>query len=406
MSSAANEGADYDVFRRNYLTAFLCGAASDWLKGPYIYRLYEARGFSPEQITFLFASGYVSSAAFGLVAGALCDAFGRRRMCLVFCGLYTVHCLLHVFSSFTMLLVARAISGVATALLFCAFEACLVAEHARLFSSTNLSDIFSLQTQGNALVAVVAGLVAQGSVEVGGYAAPFVVAVPLLTCCALLVAQWSENVGSKSKEDLSVSTSLMKMQSVAAAVFSSMDSIVLRVGIMQCLFEGSMHIFIFLWTPCLQRGVNRLPHGLVFSVYMICMMIGGKQSRSSSRMRPSLGLVFVIASCSLMVPRFVEDLWCNLAAFCAFEWCCGCYFPQIATLRSRHFCEKSRGATISLFRVPLNIIVVVVLVWGRTQPPEMMLMSASGALATASVAFYTLPRNSVEVNGHADPRKS
>jgi len=392
------ESEEFLAFRRSYLIAFFCGSSADWLKGPYIYRLYEARGFVPEEITFLFAAGYTSSAIIGLVAGMMADAFGRRRMCLLFCFLYTVHGLLHVFESFTMLLCARAVSGVATALLFSAFEAWMVAEHRRRFESSDLAETFAVQTQGNAFVAIVSGLVAQGAVTVAGYAAPFMVATPLLASCAWQVARWPENLGSAVAD-----TPTGRVWSVVSTAFSSMNTVVLRVGLMQCLFEGSMHVFVFLWTPCLQRSGYKVPHGLVFTVFMFCMFLGGRQSSSHSAFRPPLGFIFLISACSLLVPFVTENLWWNMGAFCSFEWCVGYYYPQIAMLRSRHISETSRNALITLFRMPLNVLVIATLVWGRARPAHVLLLSASGALTVAAAAYFTLPGSAlVKVHGKGD----
>mmetsp|Transcript_104784 Transcript_104784/g.291815 ORF Transcript_104784/g.291815 Transcript_104784/m.291815 type:complete len:411 (-) Transcript_104784:111-1343(-) len=385
---------EWMAFQRSFLTAFLCGTGSDWLKGPYIYRLYEARGFKPQEITLLFAAGYMSSAFFGLVAGVMTDALGRRRMCLVFCALYLMHCVMHALNGFVVLLVARAVSGVATALLFSAFEAWLVAEHARRFADADLAALFAVQTQGNALVAVAAGAAAQGAVLLGGYGAPLALGVPLLLRCAWEVGQWPENAGCSQRD----------LRAVTHAAMATMSWTVARVGLLQCLFEGSMHVFVFLWTPCLQRGGLHVPHGLIFSLYMLCMMLGGRLC--SGRFRPPLGLIFGIAASCLATPCLTENLWCNLAAFCCFEWCVGCYFPQIALLRSHHLDDKSRGATITLFRVPFNCIVVAVLVWGRALPPQVMLLFASGGLALGSAVYLSLAAQIAVPPSKADASKA
>ncbi len=48
-------------------------AAGDWLQGPYVYRLYEAYGFSVRRIGHLFIAGFGASALFGTLVGALAD---------------------------------------------------------------------------------------------------------------------------------------------------------------------------------------------------------------------------------------------------------------------------------------------------------------------------------------------
>eukprot|EP00747_Dinoflagellata_sp_TGD_P184042 gnl/TRDRNA2_/TRDRNA2_39360_c0_seq1.p1 gnl/TRDRNA2_/TRDRNA2_39360_c0~~gnl/TRDRNA2_/TRDRNA2_39360_c0_seq1.p1 ORF type:complete len:403 (-),score=74.08 gnl/TRDRNA2_/TRDRNA2_39360_c0_seq1:140-1348(-) len=395
QNGAAKSGprsSDFFAFRRSYLTAYLCGTAADWLKGPYIYRFYEARGFSPDEITILFVAGYASSACFGLMAGMMGDAFGRRRMCLVFCALYAAHALMHLFHSFAVLLAARVLSGVATALLFSAFEAWMVCEHGKMFPDDDLEAIFAVQTQGNALVAVTSGLVAQGAVAVGGYVAPFAAAIPALCTCAFQVVRWPENVGNQQRE----------VRAMVQTALSTMNSVVLRVGAMQSLFEGSMHIFVFLWTPCLARGGTEVPHGFVFAVYMLCMMAGGRYSRSKWFRLP-LGVVFAIAGLCLFVPAAVDNLWFNLTAFCGFEWCVGCYYPQMAMLRSKHLDNKTRNATMTLFRVPLNFIVVFVLIWGRSVEPRRMLVFTTVCLFINTALYYSI---SLEARNISSNKKS
>lgn len=308
---------------------------------------------------------------------------GRKRMCLVFCALYTAHCVLHGLDNFHALLLARAISGVATSLLFSSFEAWMVAEHNKRFRGSSLAETFAVQTQGNAIVAVLAGLVAQVATFYGGYAAPMAIAIPFLAYSAKVILKWPENIGSNS-------SSFME---VASAVFKTTDLTVLQVGMIQCLFEGSMHVFVFLWTPCLQSGnTQSLPSGVVFALYMLCTMLGGRQSSPSSRWQPSLGFVFMLAAFALSLPSISDIIWLRLAAFCCFEWCVGCYFPQIALLRSKFLHEETRGSTMTLFRVPFNCIVVAVLLWGRSTKPELLLCMASLSLLMGVLAYSSLPQ--------------
>ena len=39
-----------------------------------------------------------------------------------------------------------------------------------------------------------------------------------------------------------------------------------------------MYIFVFLWTPVLLQNSPRLPLGLVFSTFMVCIMLGSQVS--------------------------------------------------------------------------------------------------------------------------------
>lgn len=50
------------------------------------------------------------------------------------------------------------------------------------------------------------------------------------------------------------------------------------------------------------------------------------------------------------------------SSFLSFEVCCGLYFPCIGTLRGKYIPENTRAAIMNFFRVPLNLLVVLVLV--------------------------------------------
>lgn len=57
-------------------------------------------------------------------------------------------------------------------------------------------------------------------------------------------------------------------------------------GAQQVLFESSMYIFVFLWTPTLQLYQAEPPLGLIFACFMLACSIGGLlfdfcQSRTS-----------------------------------------------------------------------------------------------------------------------------
>ena len=51
----------------------------------------------------------------------------------------------------------------------------------------------------------------------------------------------------------------------------------------------------------------------------------------------------------------------RLACFFVFEVCCGVYWPLAGMLRSRYVPADCRATVLSLFRIPLNLLVILVL---------------------------------------------
>ena len=125
---------------------------ADWLQGPYLYRLYEDYGFLHEQIAAFYMVGYGTAMVAGPLMGGLADRHGRKKMSMVFCGIYALCCLCKLSSSFLFLVLGRFFSGIATALLTSTFESWMLAEHDRMgFPSDWLPRIFGLATFGNGM---------------------------------------------------------------------------------------------------------------------------------------------------------------------------------------------------------------------------------------------------------------
>ena len=85
----AAKSAQFAEWQRGYLIIFLLAAVSDWLQGPYVYELYVSYGFSEKAIAELFVCGFGSSLVFGTMLGGVADKMGRKRVCLLYCILYT-----------------------------------------------------------------------------------------------------------------------------------------------------------------------------------------------------------------------------------------------------------------------------------------------------------------------------
>ena len=62
-------------FQKIYLVVYVCAFFADWLKGPYVYALYESYGYSESQIAYLFLAGFGASGLSGPFVGAAAFPF-------------------------------------------------------------------------------------------------------------------------------------------------------------------------------------------------------------------------------------------------------------------------------------------------------------------------------------------
>ncbi|KAI8995120.1 hypothetical protein BC832DRAFT_562197 [Gaertneriomyces semiglobifer] len=339
---------------------------ADWLQGPSTYPLYREYGYELNHIAILFVVGFLSSAVFGTMIGSVADRVGRKFVCVLFTAIYSASCLTKLSSNFAMLLFGRLLGGIATSLLFSVFEAWMVSEHhSRGFKESLVSDTFSWSTFLNGIVAIASGVVANLCTDYFGLVAPFMASMFFLIVAAVvIIPSWRENYGTSSTTRTSVSKHYTIMDAVRIIWH---DKDILAIGIMQCFFESTMYTFVFLWAPVLETaaGGGKIPFGVVFASMMVCIMLGSilfKVLLREGWKHEQIGrLTFIIATVALILPIFAKDELTLFATFNLFEFTCGLYFPTIGTLRAKLIPEETRSTIMNVFRIPLNLIVVVAL---------------------------------------------
>ncbi|KAI3720564.1 hypothetical protein L2E82_31553 [Cichorium intybus] len=395
----------FSSFKNNYLLVYSLMMAGDWLQGPYVYYLYTTYGYGKGDIGQLFIAGFGSSMLFGTIVGSLADKQGRKRACVTYCITYILSCMTKHSPQYKVLLLGRILGGVATSLLFSAFESWLVAEHnKRGFEQQWLSLTFSKAIfLGNGLVAIISGLFGNFLVDTVslGPVAPFDAAACLLAIgMAIILSSWGENYGDPSEnKDL-----LSQFKGAAVAIAS--DEKIALLGAIQSLFEGSMYTFVFLWTPALSPNDEEIPHGFIFATFMLASMLGSSfaarlMARSSPRVESYMQIVFLVSAASLLLP-ILTTLFIlapsevkgggislggsvELLGFCVFEACVGIFWPSIMKMRSQYIPEEARSTIMNFFRIPLNIFVCIVLYNVNAFPITIMFGMCSIFLFVASV---------------------
>ncbi|KAI3411982.1 hypothetical protein GPALN_002036 [Globodera pallida] len=353
-------------FQRTYLAVYCLAVAGDWLQGPHVYALYESYWMTKHQIELLFIAGFGSSLLFGTFIGSIADKFGRKTNCLLYAVLYGVSCVTKHFADFNVLLFGRLMGGIATSILFSAFESWLVFEHRRrALSDQSLKQIFANATLANSLIAILAGIVAQTAANAFGFVAPFDCALVVLTLMALVMAfTWCENYGDERAH--------LPQSFLDAVDTIRKDRRILFLGLVQSLFEGSMYVFVLEWTPALSRAseTGTIPHGYIFASFMISVMMGSAIFNLLSQYsRPESFMRFVFFAAALLMGApvlFPSSPAVIFVAFALFEVCVGIFWPAMGFLRSQYIPEKTRSTTMNFFRVPLNLLVIVIL-WNNFQ---------------------------------------
>ena len=345
------ENIEQQKFQKNYLIVYTLAYFADWLKGPYVYALYESHGMTEHEIALLFVVGFGVSGLCGPIVGGLADKYGRKKLSVVYFVVYILSALCKPFPNFSMLLLGRVLSGIGTSLLTTTFESWMVSEHnRRQYTRELLDDTFSKSTLCNSFAAIVAGIVAQISAGYFGYIAPFLIALnPLIIGMYLCLKTW-ENDSQKITQSKRSS-------------FIKMDKNMWVLGLSQSLFLGAMYTFVFLWTPTLDISNKNVPYGLVFATFMVMISIGsGIFKVISSRVEKLPFLIFSLCILSTLVTIVsIKNEYIVFVSFLVFELACGIMFPTYGSLRSTYIPEEHRTTIMNIYRIPSNLFVVGVL---------------------------------------------
>jgi hypothetical protein len=320
-------------------------------------------------------------------------------------------------------MLGRLLGGVATSLLFSIFEAWLIRSHADAeLPKSCLAKSFSWAAYSNSVTAIFAGLVAnnmanispmvpvQGTIHVGGFLNPFDLALAACVICGFGARfLWDENYGEKSPDPRSGRESTdpgsgkddrrarrkwySGLQNAFVTTIRNRD--ILLCGLISALFEGSMYIFVFCWTPLLKSfaGDEELPFGLIFSTFMVACMTGSSAFSILVEKHPSEKLavvLFAFASVGMAIVGFGTNESASFVGMLFFEVCVGMYFPIMGTMKGGIVPEDKRAAIYNLYRIPLNFIVLFSLL--NDLPASFSFKMNAAMLALATVLQYILTK--------------
>jgi len=407
---------------QKYLFVYLLATFSDWLQGPYVYALYADYGFDQHEIAQLFVAGFGSSMVFGSFVGGIADLGGRRLFVLIFAVLYVASCLTKHFKNYNMLMLGRLLGGISTSLLFSVFEAWLIKAHSDAdLPKQCLPKSFSWAAFGNGAIAIMAGLIANhitdsapmeqvsGMIYKGGYLNPFDLAIGALILCSTgAITLWEENYGSQ--EDECNNNRTQEHGKVKAAWYDGLRNAlyvalrnreIILCGIISSLFEGSMYIFVFMWTPIMKALAaaagqsTDLPFGLIFATFMVCCMAGSSIFSILVEHHPveKLGIVvFGVGSLAMALVAMEINGTTSFLGMNLFEICVGMYFPIMGTMKGGIVPENQRAAIYNLYRIPLNLIVLLSLLTDLTPQFSFGLNATMLAIATILQAILSKRR--------------
>lgn len=403
VNNGSTKPAEVQRLQRRFLPVFWLLRTAFWISGPYFYAAYASKHYtdgsplSTATISYIFLTGFAAIAILGPLSGNWLDQYGRKRGTIVASVIYALGALSLRSNSLPVLFMGRAIGGLGTSLISAAPEAWIITAFQNSEKdpqSQYLRETFGTAFSMDSVVAIVAGKMAGFAASRRGPTAPFELSPFFLALAAGIAAySWKENWSSIKSEDNksssksavgAASTSKSKGPTIREAIgILKADPKIFLVGAIQSLFESAMYIFVMIWPPALNESIlafygnaTTTPYGTIFSCFMASCMVGstlfGKLSQRNVSIEASTAGLLAVATLSLAAATIImsnrsKEHWSAgicLAGICGsfflFELVVGFYFPSIGTLRSNYLPNSHRSVLMTLFGVPLNILVVTV----------------------------------------------
>lgn len=403
-----------------YLSTFWLLRCGYWMSGPYVYAAYASKVFngvpaSLALVSKIFLSGFLATAIFGPSIGKATDKYGRKKGTLAFALFYSIGVSSIKSNLLWILFAGRAIVGIALSLLFCAPEAWVAGEASRLGLQARLGETFSLAYEGDSLVAIAAGKLAGVAANARGPTGPFDLSIVVLAAGALVSAfSWRENTardGSQSVKESKASDISKDTSKNGATIAEAFDMIrndpkLFYVGAVQTLFEAAMNVFILQWPPALNKAVAaafggdaKTPFGTIFSCFMSCSLLGsilfGQLNKKNVVSEDATAIMLSVATVAMagaaISTRMSSVPFSGIvAAFFVYEACVGMYFPAMGTLRSRLVPDSHKSLILSVFGIPLNLIVVAIFLSINHLGVSGALGISAGGLALATASMLRL----------------
>jgi MFS family permease len=357
-----------ESLKYRYLIAFVVTRSAMWAKAPYLYTLFmTVHKFSFAEIGILYLVDAVAALIFGPITGQLADLYGRKFFCHCYNVSIIINLLLRMQGSKFMAYLAQVVTGFGAGLICTTFEAWVVSEsnkefggftkeaerfRKRLFKNSNIYD---------AVTSIITSIICAFIYSYFGIYAPFWISIILSFLALVIIAKlWDENVPAIPK-----GTSTWDQINEAMTEFKKVD--VLCIGLIEGIAMACLNIYLFSWTPILKQSTpGGMNVGFIFTAMVLTMIVGTK-SYEVLIVYLQLDYYISIAGCLflqgllLFLTYYFESFLARLIFLALFNGLTGFYCPLNSIIKSNILIEKYRALLMNLFRVPLNVYVIIVL---------------------------------------------
>jgi hypothetical protein len=150
---------------------------------------------------------------------------------------------------------------------------------------------------------------------------------------------------------------------------------VLCMGIIESLFQAVVNIYLFAWTPILQNSTDTgINVGFIFTCFVTTMIMGTTiyeifMIYLRCEYYISISISLLIELVLFFFVSYIDSFLIRFILLSSINGVTGFFNPLNSIIKSRILVEKHRATLMSIFRIPLNLYVFIVLVSLRYMNP-------------------------------------
>jgi hypothetical protein len=269
--------------RWRYLLVSTAIKAATWVKAPYLFALYNRiHGFTKSEIGILYSIDNATSLLLGPIVGSLCDIYGRKKFCVLYCGFIITHICLRITGIRSLAYFAQIFTGLCSILIDTAFESWVnfqsnslfdIDENGKKEKNSFLRELFTKQVNIDCLCSILLTGVATYLYVKYDIFYPFYCCILFAFIAGLLIIfLWDEN----NIESDPIRRNLMSDISNSWDQIRAKGSLIC-LGSIESLLKIALILFMFIWTPLLEETVGAKIHpGAIFICFMLARLMGSE----------------------------------------------------------------------------------------------------------------------------------
>lgn len=168
-----------------------------------------------------------------------------------------------------------------------------------------------------------------------------------------------------------------------------------------------MYTFVFMWTPALKSKEEMAAEaageeaeestsqylGVIFAAFMVSVMVGSSMFKifgTSKDAIYAIPLYLHATACGACacISIFMANKFIVYCMFLLFELTVGLFYPSYGMVKSEKIPEDIRSAVMNIFRMPLNLFVVLLLLKVKYLSPERVFQVCTGAHFVSFCCYY------------------